>query len=373
MKDAPPLPNQGWDFPFQRPLLPPPERWLPYLAPAYAHHWFSNFGPVAQALETRLEARTGRAVQVVANGTVAITAALLTLERPGSVILPSFTFPATLMAVLEAGCTPVLADVDPLSWEMGPDQVAAVLSGMRETPVAILGVRPFGLCRDQSPLEAWCRDRGLPLILDAAAALGGALPDGRPVGSQGTMETFSLHATKVFAIGEGGAIACSPQGQGLLREVLNFGMNNGTPVRMGVNGKLSEFAAAVGLAQDDVFDEHLRVRRAAAERYRTFFAEHWPDWTSPWTPGNPPWQAYPLLAPSPAALQRALQAATEQGIQLRRYYHPALHESPAGAPYAPQPLPVSADLAARMLCFPLYSDMSAEEQNDLMNALILDE
>lgn len=369
MKDAPPLPNQSWDFPLQRPLLPPPERWLPYLAPAYAHHWFSNFGPVAHALEQRLAARAGRPVQVVANGTVAITAALLALDRKGPVILPSFTFPATLMAVLEAGCTPVLADVDPLSWEMGPDQVAAVLPHLPCAPAAVLGVRPFGLCRDQTALEHWCQERDVPLILDAAAALGGALSEGRPVGGQGTMETFSLHATKVFAIGEGGAIAYAPPWQAPLRQVLNFGMHSGTPARMGINGKLSEFAAAVGLAQDDVFDEHLRVRRAAAGVYRDFFAEHWPDWTPPWNPGNPPWQAYPLLAPSPEALQYVLQAATAQGIQLRRYYHPALHQSPAGAPYAPMPLPVSANLAARMLCFPLYSDLDAAEQRRLLERL----
>ena len=369
MKDAPPLPNQGWDFPFQRPLLPPPERWLSYLAPAYAHHWFSNFGPVAQALERRLEARTGRAVQVVANGTVAITAALLALDRQGPVVLPSFTFPATLMAILEAGCTPLLADVDPQTWEMGPTQVEAALPYLSIPPVAILGVRPFGLCRDQASLEAWCREREIPLILDSAAAFGGTLEDGRSVGSQGFMETFSLHATKVFAVGEGGAIACDPQWQARLRQVINFGMENGHPSRAGVNGKLSEFAAAIGLAQDDVFGEHLRIRRAAAERYRAFFATYWPQWAPPRNPGQPPWQAYPLMAPSHDALVTVLQAAGGQGIQLRRYYHPALHQTTFGAVYARMPLPVSDVLTSRMLCFPIYSDLEAEEQGSLLDRL----
>ncbi|MHB0873999.1 MAG: DegT/DnrJ/EryC1/StrS family aminotransferase, partial [Acidithiobacillus ferrooxidans] len=253
--------------------------------------------------------------------------------------------------------------------EMGKEQVEAILPQMRTSLVAVLGVRPFGLCRDQAPLESWCRARQIPLILDAAAALGGTLADGRPAGCQGAMETFSLHATKVFAIGEGGAIACAPEWQAPLRQVINFGMDSGTPVRTGINGKLSEFAAAVGLAQNAVFDEHLRARRAAAERYRVFFAEHWPRWTPPCDPGNPPWQAYPLLAPDSEALQRVLQAAAAQGMQLRRYYHPALHQSPVGAPYAPIPLPVSADLAARMLCFPLYSDMEAVEQVRLLRRL----
>jgi dTDP-4-amino-4,6-dideoxygalactose transaminase len=359
-----------WLFPFQRPLLPQPERWLPYLAEAYAGHWFSNFGPVAEALERRLSHRLGgRVVQTVANGTVAITAALLALDRKGPVVCPSFTFPATLMAVLEAGCTPLLADVDPQTWEMGPAQIEAVLPHLSIPPVAILGVRPFGLCRDQAPLEDWCREREIPLILDSAAALGGALDDGRPVGSQGFMETFSLHATKVFAVGEGGAIACDPQWQALLRQVINFGMVNGHPSRAGVNGKLSEFAAAIGLGQEDVFDDHLHVRRAAADRYRAFFATYWPPWTPPQNPGHPPWQAYPLLAPSPEALAAVLQAAAELGVQLRRYYHPALHQTPFGSNYARMPLPVSDALASRMLCFPIYSDLDAEEQGGLLDRL----
>ena len=245
----------------------------------------------------------------------------------------------------------------------------AVLPLLSCDPVSVLGVRPFGLCRDQAALEHWCQERNVPFIIDAAAALGGVLPDGRPVGGQGAMETFSLHATKVFAIGEGGAIAYMPQWQTPLREVLNFGMHDGTPSRMGINGKLSEFAAAVGLAQDDVFDEHLRVRRAVAERYRRFFMEHWSDWTPPWNPGSPPWQVYPVLAPTPEVLQRILQATSARGIQLRRYYHPALHQSPFGASYSPKPLPVSADLSARMLCFPVYSDLSMEDHFKIINVL----
>lgn len=108
----------AYRFPFQRPELPAPHQWAPLLDTAYAAHRFSNHGPLALELEQRLAERVGRNVVLAANGTAAITAALLVLERKGAVILPSFTFPATLGAVLQAGLQPVLADVNPLTWEL---------------------------------------------------------------------------------------------------------------------------------------------------------------------------------------------------------------------------------------------------------------
>ena len=362
--------GMNFQFPFQRPLLPPPEAWLADLETAYQRRWYSNFGVLADALEARLARRCGRTVVVTASGTAALTAGLLSLHRSGSVVLPSFTFPATFMAVLAAGCTPVLADVDPATWEIGPERIEALMRHLPAMPVAVLCLRPFGLCRDQGELQEWCERRGIALLIDAAAALGGEIPGGAPVGGQGEMEVFSLHATKVFAVGEGGAIATRPDRAEQLRSILNFGLDGGVPVRIGLNGKFSEFSAAVGLAQDRRFDEALRVRRRVAARYDQFFADQWPNWQRPVAPGAPPWQAYPLLAPTPAAREAVERAAAEHSIQLRRYYHPALHATEIGAPFAPQArLPVSEALAERMLCFPLYSDMSAAEQDELFDRL----
>jgi len=194
-------PTAIWDFPFQRPLLPPVHAWSGLLEPAYTAHWFSNHGLLAQQLEARLAQRIGRAVSLACNGTAAITAALPALGRVGAVVLPSFTFPASLSAVLQAGLQPVLADVDAQTWELGVPQVEAALAEHERPVAAVLGVRVFGLCRAHAELAAWCQARQVPLMFDSAAALRGRLPDGSPAGSEGEMETFSLHATKVFAVG----------------------------------------------------------------------------------------------------------------------------------------------------------------------------
>lgn len=357
---------KSWDFPFQRPLLPAVSAWSPWLDRAYASHWFSNNGALALALEAQLAARCGRAVSLACNGTAAITAALQALNRRGVVVLPSFTFPATLSAVQQAGLQPVLADVNAQTWELDVPSVEAALAGMSEPVAAVLGVRVFGLCRDHDALSAWCREREIPLVLDSAAALGGHLADGRPAGSEGTMETFSMHATKVFAVGEGGAIACDAQWIPALRRVMNFGLEDGALQGSGFNGKMSEVVAAIGLAQDALFDAQLAVRRAAAKRYMAFFAAEAPGWTVAVQPGDPPWQGFPVLAPSEAEATTLLTHCAERGVQLRRYYRPALHTAATASCYARGPLRVSASLAERMLCLPMYSDLSAEEQARLL-------
>lgn len=363
-------PSVAWDFPFQRPHLPKPDAWSKYLSEAYDRHWFSNHGPAALTLEERLTARVGRPVVVACNGTAAITAALLALGRSGAVVLPSFTFPATLSAVQQAGFMPILADVSALTWELDVPALERAVALSPAPVAAVVGVRTFGLCRDWHEVELWCRQRDIVLILDSAAALGGRLADGRPVGTQGEMETFSLHATKVFAIGEGGAIAAGEPWTAPLRRAMNFGLETGALLGDGFNGKMCEFAAAVGMAQDVVFDAHLAARRSAAERYREFWQVQAPDWGLAWNPGAPPWQAYPVLAPTADVADAFERDAAARGVQVRRYYRPALHTAAKYDALAlGQHLAVSAGLSARMICLPMYSEWKAGELEALLDRL----
>ena len=363
-----PTPNSPpFQFPFQRPELPPLEAWAPSLGAAYATHRFSNYGQLALQLEDRLSERLGRHVVMAANGTAAITAALLALGRSGGVILPSFTFPATLGAVLQAGLEPVLADVNPQTWELDVATIEAAADAYGRPLAAVLGVRTFGLCRDWAAVQTWCETQGVPLILDSAAALGGRLPGGSPVGRQGRMETFSLHATKVFAVGEGGAIACEPQDVDALRRVMNFGLQDGQLRGWGFNGKMSEFTAAIGLAQNAVFDAQLQERRAAAAAYANLLSVEAPDWRLACTPGDPPWQAYPVLAPTPELADRFCISAAQQNVQTRRYYRPVLHTTPDIARYAyGKQLPISEDLSDRIVCLPMYSRWCEGEKDALL-------
>jgi dTDP-4-amino-4,6-dideoxygalactose transaminase len=238
--------------------MPPPAEWLPFLMESYATKRSSNFGPASQKLEDRLSSRFAdgnRVFLLASSATTGLAAMLLALNIRGRVVLPAFTFPATMRAVQMAGCTPVLCDVDPVTWEMSVETLEPVLR--QDRVAAVLPVRAFGFCRDYEPLVGPCAAAGIPVIVDSAAGFGGQIGSERSIGSQAIAEVFSFHATKVFGIGEGGAICVDQSLVDDVRSALNFGIAPKATSR-GLNGKLSEFAAAIGLAVLDSFDDFVQ-------------------------------------------------------------------------------------------------------------------
>jgi dTDP-4-amino-4,6-dideoxygalactose transaminase len=353
-------------FPFLRPSLPTPDQWLSYLEPSYAARRYTNFGPVNNLFERRLEEFVGipnRRAVACANATVGLSAVLMGLGVKGNVAIPSFTFPATLHSVLLAGCNPVVCDVDAGTWELSPSIVKSALE--RHQINAVMHVRAFGFCRDLHPIARVCESAGIPLVVDAAAALGGSISPGVLTGGQGTAEVFSLHATKVLGIGEGGAVFCHPDHGVCIARALNFGLG-GTGFSRALNGKLSEFAGAVGLAVLDAAAPTIAARAMAARRYLDFFAEV-DGLAAPGNPGAPPWQCFPVLFPEGTDVVLLLEAARRNGLELRRYYRPAIHHLAPPEFATKGPLPAADALAERMVCFPVYPAMSEEEQAVILN------
>ena len=352
-------------IPFLRPTVPAPDQWLPFLRESYRINRFSNFGPACLLLERRLSERFGNAERtflLTSSGTSGLAAALLARRIRGRVALPAFTFPATMRAVEMAGCTPVLCDVDPVTWEMSPATLEPLLAAGYVD--AVIPVRVFGLCRDHSALVQKCQESGVPVIMDSAAAFGGQLTPGEWVGCQGIAEVFSFHATKVFGIGEGGAICVEKALAEDVRSALNFGLAPKATGR-GLNGKLSEFAAAVGLAVLDCLDESVARRRTVAARYLEELARC-PDLTLPQGCGNPVWQCFPLLLPDRVDADEFVKLSSQREIEIRRYYHPALSPCHTGESAPAAALDISRRLAAKMVCLPLYSDMSIQEQDEVI-------
>ncbi|HLK12700.1 MAG TPA: DegT/DnrJ/EryC1/StrS family aminotransferase [Candidatus Binatia bacterium] len=350
-------------IPFVRPTLPAPEEWLPHLQPAYDGRWFSNFGPVASRLEDELTAKyaTGnRRAALVSSCTAGLATALLAMRIRGRVAMPSFTFPATAQAVLLAGCEPVFCDVSPTTWELDPPKLDECVR--RHAPAAIVHVRSFGFCHDVSPIEEVARRHRLPLIIDAAAAFGGALADRRWVGGQGEMEVFSLHATKVFGIGEGGVIFAPADRISALRRACNFGIEDGDVRSRALNAKLSEIHAAIGMAVLARIDAFIARRRTVAEAYVRAFAPS--ELIAPPPAGGlPPMQTFPMLTRDEAIADAVVANCHAEGVEIRRYYRPALHRTRLFSSAVHEKLPVSTTLAARTLCLPIYSDMTRDESN----------
>jgi dTDP-4-amino-4,6-dideoxygalactose transaminase len=356
-------------IPFIRPTLPPPEQWLPYLREAWENRWFSNFGPLAGRLERALSEKYAggrREAVLVANGTCGLTAALLACDVKGRVVVPAFTFAATAQAVLQAGCQPIFCDVSPRTWELEPDALDDLLR--RENVGGVIHVRAFGFCRDLEEIERIVGRFGVPLVVDAAAALGAQRDDGEYAGSQGDLEVFSLHATKVFCVGEGGLVFAPPALAAKLRAVINFGFQRGDVVMPGFNAKLSEFHAAVGLALLDAIDGYIERRRSVAARYRAAVAE-FAGWANPVRTGRAVWQTYPALLPADVDPEAIVARGHQRGVVFRRYYAPALHETSFFKHATGNSLEEASLLSRRMLCLPVYADMTPEELDSVVGVL----
>ena len=193
--------------------------------------------------------------------------------------MPSFTFPASVQAARWAGLRPRFVDIDPRHWHIDPDSLARALASAGDEAAIVLACSAFGTPPDEALRRAWldlCAHHGVPCLVDSAAGFGAVSDDGMPIGAQGDAEVVSFHATKPFAVGEGGAVFSRHQHVlDRVARILNFGLDERRHVvePMALNGKLSEMHAATALAVLDDFDDVLRRRRAAAEQYERLLGD----------------------------------------------------------------------------------------------------
>jgi dTDP-4-amino-4,6-dideoxygalactose transaminase len=339
-------------------------RWSGYLERAEASNWFTNFGELSLELESALLARwgfSGSAVICTNNGTSAIAAPLIAENVAGPVLLPAFTFPATFSAVRMAGGRPALLDVSPEDWLVDANELDRRL-GETKARAAVL-VSPFGLKCDYSRHIEVAASHKAVLVIDSAAGLGLQRNDVESAGH--VYEAYSMHATKPFGVGEGGAIFCAEEAALRIRSALNFGL----PTRFGadvsawgINGKISEVHAAVGLAVLDTLEMRLTRRRELAARYIARLTDV-AGIEFPRDPRRSTWQVFPVLMPTGATASALVDSARQLGMEVRRYYRPSLTHW-----FNETPCPNSDSLADRMVCFPIYScdDETAGEMADII-------
>lgn len=328
--------------------------------------WLTNDGPLVQEFEQKLAQRLDVAhVISVCNATVGLEIAVRALGLTGEVIVPAFTFVATAHCLSWLGLQPVFCDVHPKTHQLDP--VAAERLITQRTS----GILPVHLWGDAAPvqeLEALAARRGLKLLFDAAHALGTTYR-GAPLGGRGDAEVFSLHATKFVNSGEGGFITTrDAEVAHQLRLLRNFGFAGyDQVVSVGTNGKLSEFAAALGLTSLDSMDRFLFRNRENRENYQTALRDL-PGLTM-WSPRNADQtnEQYVVLeidAGQFGLTRDELQAVLKaENVFARRYFTPGCHRM---EPYcsqpacAPAPLPVTEHLANTLLQLPTGTAVDGE-------------
>lgn len=354
-------------IPFIRPVIPRPEEWCGQLGQSYEIAQFSNGGPAVTRLESELRARAarGRSAVVVSSCTSGLHAALNALGVRGRVVMPSFTFAATGVAAVAAHCEPVLCDIDPIDLYMDPVSVERAIRSF--DAAAVIVVRPFGLDRNLDDFVEICREARVPLLVDAAASLGHSEAASRGDSPVSYTEVYSLHATKAFGVGEGGVVMTPPEHEPGVRAAINFGLLDGEIQVPGLNGKMSEFQAAVALGVLASLDGHIHARRKVAEAYfRTCSALQSVE--RAWPASSSPWSFYPIVLDNGVDRGSVINDLLDCGVETRAYYHP-MHRYSAFKSCDRTDLANTERVSETVLCLPVLGDMTEAEVRTVTEAL----
>ena len=345
-------------IPVTKPFLPPREEYEKYLAGVWQRQWLTNMGPLANELELKLkEFLKVNHLLFVTNGTVALQMAIKALGLSGEVITTPFSFVATTSSIVWEGCTPVFVDIDPESLNIDAKKIESAIT---ERTTAILATHVYGNPCDVEQIDAIAKKHNLKVIYDAAHAFG-VQYKGKSIFEYGDISTCSLHATKLYHSIEGGLIITKdPELLKKLAYIRNFGFDGPEAfAELGINGKNSEFHAAMGLVNLQYIEEILSKRKELVEYYAKKISTlriSIPVWNSAATRNH---AYFTILFESESQMSKSMDLLQKHGIYSRRYFFPSLATS---LPYLPQKgFPVADDTAGRVLCLPLYYDLSFEE------------
>jgi UDP-2-acetamido-2-deoxy-ribo-hexuluronate aminotransferase len=332
-------------------------------------------GPEVAELETALAARAGvRHCIGVANGTDALQLVLMALGigYGDEVITPAFSYVAAAEMIALLGATPVLVDVDPVSFNVDP---AAVRAAITDRTRAIIAVDLFGQCADYDALAEIAAGRDIAVIEDAAQSFGATFR-GRKACSLGTIATTSFFPSKPLGCyGDGGACFTDDDDlTALLRSIRAHGQaERYHHVRVGVNARLDTLQAAILLAKLEVFDEEVELREAAARRYHALIAEAGLAEAGVVAPkvelgSTSVWAQYTIRVPNRAHVVAAMKAA---GVPTTIHYPRSLHQQEAfdGAAVLPAPVPCSEAAAAEVLSLPMHPYLAEADQARVVAAL----
>jgi dTDP-4-amino-4,6-dideoxygalactose transaminase len=350
-----------------QPYLPPLEEFIPSLQQIWDSKVLTNGGPFHQRLEEALCKYLGvEHLALFTNGTVALVTALQALRITGEVITTPYSFVATSHSMLWNGIKPVFVDIDPATLNLDPARIEAAITPQT---TAIMPVHCYGHPCDVDAIQRIADNYNLKVIYDAAHAFGVQCHCGSVL-KHGDLSVLSFHATKVFNTFEGGAIVC-PDAKTKLRidHLKNFGfVDEVTVVAPGINGKMSEFNAALGLLQLQHIDQALARRKEIDATYRAALQ------------GVPGMQClgdsgekvanhayFPVLVGDDYFCSRdaLYERLREHGIFARRYFYPLISEFPMyrGLMSAnPANLSVATEASKRVLCLPIYPQLQPEEQ-----------
>lgn len=308
-------------------------------------------------------------ILIVNNGTIALQFAIRSLQLSGEVITTPFSYVATVSSLVWEQCVPRFVDIDPHTLTIDASKIREAITPQTK---GILATHVYGNPCPVEEIEKIGKEFGLKIIYDAAHCFG-VRYNGKSLLEWGDVSTLSFHATKLFHTGEGGGIVCrESQTLNEIKYLHNFGHEGVEKYHgVGINGKISELHAAMGLAVLPYIPELIQKRKEIVERYRAGLANSVlkPIKIRPGTDWN--FSYFPVIFPSERSLKSALSRLAEMDIFPRRYFHPSLNHLPYLDRF--DSCPIAEDISNRVLCLPLYDALDFGDVDRICETLILSE
>lgn len=346
-------------------FLPPIAEYTKQVQRAWDNQWLTNRGELILELEEKLkEYLTVSNIIITNNGTVPLQIALKLLGKGGEIITTPFSYVATTAAIVWENCTPVFVDIHPDYLTIDESKIEAAIT---EKTTAILATHVFGNPCHIEAIQAIAIKYNLKVIYDAAHAFG-VTYNGKSIFDFGDVSTCSFHATKLFHTGEGGAMFANDVNlQDQLFYSHNFGHNGPLDFYgLGINGKISELQAAMGLAVLPYMHEINKERKKVVDYYnghldfsklRAIKIREKTNWN---------YSYYPVVFESEAQLLKIQKALNVSQIFPRRYFYPSLNtiEYTRG-----KKMPISESIADRILCLPLYVGLDKKDLHKICTVI----
>ena len=336
--------------------LPPIEEYQKYLSKIWENSWLTNQGPLVTELEHQLREYLGiENLLFVSNGTIALQLAIKALGLKGEIITTPFSYVATTASIIWENCTPVFADIHLENLCLNPQKIEKLIT---KRTTAILATHVFGIPCDVEAIEQVAIKYNLKVIYDGAHAFGVKYKN-KSVFEYGDIATLSFHATKLFHTVEGGAVIVKDNE--LLKKIRlyrSFGHIGDHHYSIGINGKNSEFHAAMGLCNLPRVNDFIAQRKSIGNIYLSELNSL--PVTFPEISGSADYNYsyFPVFFRNVEELLKTKNYLAEHQVNTRRYFYPSLNTLPYLS--SSNACPVSEDIAKRVLCLPFYQQLTNE-------------
>ncbi|MFM7682952.1 MAG: DegT/DnrJ/EryC1/StrS family aminotransferase [Bacteroidota bacterium] len=347
-----------------KPFIPPISEYQQKVSEILNRGWLTNQGPCVEELEDKLKDYLKvENLLLVTNGTIAIQLAIKALDLMGEVITTPYSYVATTSSLLWENCVPRFCDIDKDTFNIDPTKIENLIT---DKTTAILATNVYGYPCDIKAIENIASKYDLKIIFDSAHCFGTNY-ENKNILNFGDVSTISFHATKLFHTVEGGAVVCRDKAvYERMKLMRNFGHTSPTTFsEIGINAKMNELTAAMGLVNLHYIDEIRKQRKYQWDLYKKLLFERGIYTTDFKLDFNKAY--FPFILDSEEQLLSVLKKFEEENIHLRRYFYPSLNE----LTFIPlnDSCPIAEDISKRVICLPLYHDLKDEEISFIVNKL----